>query len=253
MSATSFVVDRESHATRTPDDQPRSDYENQHLKKLLSKYPALIDDADPACWAMLNQAKLMSVPAGTVLFHEAMECHHLMLIVEGQVRVYKDSPDGREVTLYRVEPGQLCIHNLNNLVNGLAYPIMAQTDTDMQGLVIPRVDFHKTLTESVSFRTYVLRTLTERLSYMVDLVSGLAFDRLDLRIACWLNHEFEKGCGKPIKITHSELAQEIGTTREMVSRILKEFEHKRCVQLARGRIHLQCRHTLKLVTQGARK
>lgn len=239
-------------------DHPATEFEPQsvdggYLKKLLVKYPSLIADADAACWDMLKQAKLINVRSNTVLFNEAMECKHLMLIVQGRVRVYKDSPEGREVTLYRVEPGQLCVHNLNNLVQGLAYPIMAQTETDMQGLVIPRALFHKTLGESDSFRTYVMRTLTERLSHMVDLVSGFAFDRLDLRIACWLHEAFDKNCGKPITITHSELAQELGTTREMVSRILKEFEHKRCVQLARGRIHLQCKHTLKLVSQGKPK
>ncbi|MFV2058717.1 MAG: Crp/Fnr family transcriptional regulator [Thiohalomonadales bacterium] len=223
------------------------------LTSLLSKYPDLTENADQACWDMLDQAKLVSFPSNTVLFHETMECKHLMLIVDGCVRVYKDSPEGREVTLYRVEPGELCVHNLNNLVNGLVYPIMAKTETAMQGLIIPRSLFHEALADSLSFRSYVLRTLTERLSHMFDLVSGFAFDRLDLRIACWLNHAFEKTCGKAIKITHGELAQELGTTREMVSRILKEFEHKRCVQLARGHIHLQCRYSLKLVSEGKSK
>ncbi len=123
----------------------------------------------------------------------------------------------------------------------------------MRGLVITRHSFHQALNNSVSFRNYVLRTLTERLSHMVNLVTGFAFDRLDLRIACWLNTQFEKGCGKPISITHNELAQELGTTREMVSRILKDFERKRCIQLARGRIYLRCRHTLRLVSEGKGK
>jgi CRP/FNR family transcriptional regulator len=224
-----------------------------HLKSLLAKYPDLTQDADDACWNMLNEAKLVSFEAHTILFHEAMECKHLMLIVDGRIRVYKNSPEGREVTLYRVEPGQLCVHNLNNLVNGLSYPIMAQTETEMQGLIISRQAFQNALAESASFRNYVLRTLTQRLSHVVDLVSGFAFDRLDLRIACWLNHQYEQNCGKPITITHSELAQELGTTREMVSRILKDFEHKRCIQLARGKIHLQCRHTLKMVSEGKGK
>ncbi len=226
---------------------------NNQLRELLSNYPDLIENADAPCWEMLSHAKLVSFDEHTVLFHEAMECNHLMLIVEGSVRVYKNSDEGREVTLYRVEPGQLCIHNLNNLVNGMAYPIMAQTESAMRGLVISRPAFHQALSDSNSFRQYVIRTLTERLSHLVNLVSGFAFDRLDLRIACWLNQQFERSCGKPIQITHNELAQELGTTREMVSRILKEFEHKRCIQLARGKIHLQCRHTLSLVSQGKGK
>lgn len=223
------------------------------LRSLLAQYPDLIEHADAACWEMLNNAKLVSFDAHTVLYHQAMECSHLMLIVEGTVRVFKDSHEGREVTLYRVEPGQLCIHNLNNLVNGMGYPIMAQTETAMSGLVISRKAFHQALGDSTSFRQYVIRNLTERLSLLVNLVSGFAFDRLDLRIACWLNQQYERNCGKPIQITHNELAQELGTTREMISRILKDFEHKRCIQLARGRIHLRCRHTLTLVSQGKGK
>lgn len=225
----------------------------QTLKRLLAEYPDLVDNADEHCWEMLAKARIHSFDAGTIMFHESMECEHLMLIIEGRVRVYKDSDEGREVTLYRVEPGQLCVHNLNNLVNGICYPIMAQTETYMRGLVISKADFHGTLSKSASFRNYVLRTLTERLSNMINLVSGLAFDRLDLRVACWLNEQFEKSCGRPVSITHSELAHELGTTREMVSRILKDFEHKRCIQLGRGSIHLKCKHTLYLVSQGKGK
>ncbi|MFK5915668.1 MAG: Crp/Fnr family transcriptional regulator [Woeseiaceae bacterium] len=223
------------------------------LKKLLSDYPELTRDADQQCWDMLDDAKLHSFDAKTILFQEGMVCEHLMLIVEGCVRVFKDSGEGREVTLYRVEPGQLCIHNLNNLVDGIQYPMMARTETGMKGLVIPRASFNKGLAESTSFRSYVLRTLTGRLSHMVDLISGFAFDRLDLRVAVWLAEQFERSSGHAIKVTHSDVADELGTTREMISRILKDFEHKRCIELARGKIHLVCKHTLHLVSEGKGK
>ncbi|MBI3562196.1 MAG: Crp/Fnr family transcriptional regulator [Gammaproteobacteria bacterium] len=220
------------------------------LQVLLADYPGLTQDADSYCWSMLKNAKLHSADAGTVLFHEAMECKHLMLIVEGIVRVYKDSDDGREMTLYRVEPGHLCIHNLNNLVDGVSYPVRAQAETFVRGLAIPREDFHQALDESSSFRKYVLRTLTERLSHMANLISGLAFERLDLRVACWLIKQFEQSRGRPIELTHSDVAHELGTTREMISRILKELEHKRCIQLSRGRIHLLCKYTLNIAGAG---
>ncbi|MEJ2142820.1 MAG: Crp/Fnr family transcriptional regulator [Gammaproteobacteria bacterium] len=234
----------------TPIQQKYSESEYTELKALLSDYPDLTENADPQCWDMLAGARLQTIEAGTVLFHEGMVCEHLMLIVEGCVRVYKESEEGREVTLYRVEPGQLCIHNLNNLVDGIQYPIMARTETELRGLVISRPAFKKALDESASFRGYVLRTLTGRLSHMVDLISGFAFDRLDLRVAVWLAEQFERSSGHPIKVTHNDVADELGTTREMISRILKDFEHKRCIQLARGKIHLVCKHTLSLVSQG---
>lgn len=232
-----------------------ADYESDisDLKSLLSDYPDLTQNADPQCWDMLAGAKLHSFEAKTILFQEGMVCEHLMLIVEGCVRVFKESSEGREVTLYRVEPGQLCIHNLNNLVDGVQYPMMARTETGMRGLVISRTAFNKGLAESSSFRNYVLRTLTGRLSHMVDLISGFAFDRLDLRVAVWLAEQFERSSGRAIKVTHNDVADELGTTREMISRILKDFEHKRCIELARGKIHLVCKHTLHLVSEGKGK
>ena len=220
------------------------------LKSLLSDYPDLTENADPECWDMLVNAKIHSFDAKSILFQDGMVCEHLMLILEGSVRVFKESSEGREVTLYRVEPGQLCIHNLNNLVDGVQYPMMARTDSGMRGLVISRSAFNQGLADSTSFRNYVLRTLTGRISHMVDLISGFAFDRLDLRVAVWLAEQFERSSGHPIKVTHNDVADELGTTREMISRILKDFEHKRCIELARGKIHLVCKHTLNLVSEG---
>lgn len=240
-------------STLSPFPLHRAGETHDRLQSLLAVYPGLIENADAYCWTMLNKAKLHNFEPGTVLFHESIECKHLMLIVEGRVRVYKDSDDGREMTLYRVEPGQLCVHNLNNLVDGMSYPVMAQAETALRGVIIPREDFHKALEESTSFRIFVLRTLTERLAHMANLVSGLAFERLDLRVACWLMQQFEQSRGRPIELTHSDVAHELGTTREMISRILKDLEHKRCIQLARGRIHLLCKYTLNLAGEGKGK
>ena len=239
--------------TAAPFQLVHSEKDFSELKTLLLDYPDLTENADPQCWDMLAGAKLQSVEANTVLFHENTVCEHFMLIVEGCIRVFKESSEGREVTLYRVEPGQLCVHNLNSLVDGIQYPIIARAEKPMQGLLISRAAFKKAMDESSSFRNYVLRTLTSRISHMADLIAGFAFSRLDLRVACWLNDEFERSCSRPIQITHSEIADELGTTREMISRILKDFEHKRCIQLARGKIHLVCKNTLHLVSEGKGK
>lgn len=237
----------------TPFQSSQSEKHFSELKSLLLDYPDLTQNADSQCWDMLAGAKLQNIESKSILFHEDMVCEYFMLIVDGCIRVFKESNEGREVTLYRVEPGQLCIHNLNSLVDGIQYPVIARAEKPVRGLIISRAAFKKALDESSSFRNYVLRTLTGRLSHMADLISGFAFDRLDLRVACWLNDEFERSCGRPIKVTHSDVADELGTTREMISRILKDFEHKRCIQLARGKIHLLCKHTLHLVSEGKGK
>ena len=240
-------------STVTPFQPVHSEKDFSELQSLLLDYPDLIEDADLQCWDMLAGAKLHNFEPNKILFHENMVCDHFMLILEGCIRVFKESNEGREVTLYRVEPGHLCIHNLNSLVDGIQYPIIARAEKPVRGFIITRAAFKKALDESSSFRNYVLRTLTGRLSHMADLISGFAFDRLDLRVACWLNEQFERSCGRPIQVTHSDVADELGTTREMISRILKDFEHKRCIQLARGKIHLVCKHTLHLVSEGKGK
>lgn len=237
----------------TPFQPIRSGKDFSELKSLLLDYPDLTENADSQCWDMLAGAKLQNIESNTILFHDGVICEYFMLIIEGCIRVFKESNEGREVTLYRVDPGQLCIHNLNSLVDGIQYPIIARAEKPMRALIISRTAFKKALDESSSFRNYVLRTLTGRLSHMADLISGFAFDRLDLRVACWLNEEFDRSCGRPIKVTHNDVADELGTTREMISRILKDFEHKRCIQLARGKIHLVCKHTLHLVSEGKGK
>lgn len=237
----------------TPFQLRHSEKDFSELKSLLSDYPDLTDNADTSCWEMLASSRLQSFDPNTIMFYEGMVCEHFMLIIEGCIRVFKESNEGREVTLYRVEPGQLCIHNLNSLFDGIQYPITARTEKPMRGLIIPRAVFKKGLDESASFRNYVFRTLTGRLSLMADLIAGFAFNRLDLRVACWLNEQFDRSCGHPIQVTHNDVADELGTTREMISRILKDFEHKRCIQLARGKIHLVCKHTLHLVVEGKGK
>lgn len=214
------------------------------------EFSDLIESADDACWDMLDQTRLVKIDANRILFNEAVESNYLMLIVKGCVRVYKESPEGRKVMLYRVKSGQLCMHNLNILVSGLDYPITARTETDLVGLTITRPVFHKAIADSNSFRNYMFRTLTERLSHLVDPIYSIAFDRVDYRIAGWLNQRFEKNCGMPITVTHKELAQELGITREMVSSTLEELECAHCIQLKHGCIHLQCRHTLILIGEG---
>jgi CRP/FNR family transcriptional regulator len=123
-------------------------------------------------------------------------------------------------------------------LGGQSYPASAKSDTRVRGLVIAASQFHQALDVSKGFRNYVLQSLTERLSDMISLVSSVVFRRLDLRLACLLGQQFERSGGQPLKITHAELARELGTTREVISRILKEFERQDCIALTRGEIHL---------------
>jgi CRP/FNR family transcriptional regulator len=221
-------------------------------EELLIQYPAFEKHADEACLNVLGAAQLVEISAGTTIFHEASPCKEFMWLLEGSVRVFKNSEEGREVTVYRVSPGELCLLSLNSLLGGDSYPASAKSDTLTKGLMITAQQFHHLMENSRGFRNYVLQALVERLTDVMSLISDVTFRRLDLRLACLLGQQFERSGGMPLKITHAELACEMGTTREVISRILKEFERQQCISLNRGQIHLVSQDGLEWFTNNTR-
>lgn len=240
-----------SMATHSIVDKPVSRGLSEKLRELDSCYSGFVRNCDARALELLEQTDRVRLPAGTVMFRESDACQNFLWVLEGSVRVYKHSSDGREVTLYRVEPGDMCVLSLNALLGGRPYPAEATAETDVTGLMIDGNSLLTTINASDSLRSYVMKMLTDRLYEMMVLVSDIAFHRLDLRLACLLGQRFERSAGEPLSVTHAQLARELGTTREVISRILKEFEHQECVKLARGRIYLVSRQGLNWFTQKA--
>ncbi len=219
------------------------------LERLAASYPGFVEESDRQALALLRKTEQVSLPANTIMFHENDPCRNFIWLLEGSIRVYKHSTDGREMTLYRVEPGELCILSLNSLLGDRAYPAEAISESSVTGLMLKGEDFLEGVDVSRTFRTYVVKMLTDRLYEVMMLVSDIAFHRLDLRLACLLGQRFERSRGEPLGVTHAQLACELGTTREVISRILKEFEHQQCVRLSRGRIYLESQQGLDWFTQ----
>lgn len=209
-----------------------------HLAKLFQRYPGLSSHLDSNCHQLLLKSRPVSFDVGTVIFREADPCNDFMWLLEGSVRLYKRSEDGREVTLYRVNAGELCILSLNNLLHDRSYTAEARCEEPVSGLLLNGLDFQAAIETSSGFRRYVLGTMANRLDEVMNLVAEVVFRRLDLRLACLLGQMFERSRGQPLGITHEALAREVGTSREVISRILKEFEHQECIRLTRGRIYL---------------
>jgi len=185
-----------------------------------------------------TNAQQVRVPAGTQLFRETEHCQGFMWLLEGTVRVFKHSTEGREITLYRVNPGEICVLSMQSLLCNKGFPAEAIAETDLFGLQLNRPEFNHALDNSQDFHRYLLKTLSYRISDIMQLVSEVTFQQLDLRVACHLGKMFERSGGEPLKTTHVQIAQDLGTTREMVSRILKELERMSCIKLSRGEIKL---------------
>ena len=228
-----FNVNKKKHLTFES-----SDDTNSQIMDLKLPYPLLADITEPDWIDIINSAKRMIINPKTVLSSGSAPCNNFMLILDGVIRVYQTASDGREMTLYRVEAGDLCILSLNSMLQNRSFNAIAETESEVSVLVLTVDDFHHSMNVSEIFRNYVLSTMTERLCEAIYLIQDTAFNHLNMRLACMLGSLFERAQGSVLKITHQELAHELGTTREVVSRILKEFERQKCVNLSRGKIEL---------------
>ena len=183
----------------------------------------------------------IQVPAGTELFSENAPCRGFPLVLEGEVKVSRHSGDGRSLELYRVVPGELCLVSSACLFR--SQPLMAHgvTTKPTTLLLIPPALFTQWL-ESPAFRNAVLGHFAERMADLTGLIDAVAFQRLDQRLAAAL-----LGRGQDLAVTHQELANELGTVREIVSRLLRRFEREGWLVLAREHIHIRDSAALRAV------
>jgi CRP/FNR family transcriptional regulator len=174
---------------------------------------------------------LLRAPAGDILFDANQPCRGFPLVLEGSVRVSKAVPNGREILLYRVEPGQSCILSGGCLLGHSDYTAAGVAESDVELLSISPDRFHELMLQFEPFRRYVFASYGERLSEVMELVEEVAFRRLDARLARLLIRR-----GPLIEGTHQELADELGSVREIVSRLLRSFEQRGWVRLERERV-----------------
>jgi CRP/FNR family transcriptional regulator len=199
---------------------------------LKSLYPALDGLASEDLAGLLEHAQVVEIPAGTALFGAGSPCRQFPFVLSGSIRVAKVG-EGRELQLYRVGPGESCVLTSSCLVGSSDYPASGIVESDAKLVVLPREVFDSLMARHAPFRQYVFGLFAERLADLMGLVEAVAFHKLDRRVAGAL-----LGRGKVVAITHQQLADEVGSVREIVTRVLKGFADQGWVQLARGSIEI---------------
>jgi len=201
------------------------------IERIAERFPAL-EGVLPALAARLaSEAQLLRVPAGAVIFDANQPCRGFPLLLEGAVRVSMSAPSGREILLYRVEPGQGCILSGGCLLGHSDYAARGVAEGDVTLANLPPALFNELLLAHEPFRRFVFGMYGERLAEVMQLVEEVAFRRLDERLAQLLIHR-----GPVIEATHQKLAEELGSVREIVSRLLRSFESRGWVKLERERV-----------------
>lgn len=206
-------------------------------------FPALKDIQDPKWRALMASAREVVIPPGTSVFHSGDACRSYLFVLAGSVRVEKVAENGREIVLYRVGPGETCLLTTTCLIARENYPAQGVTETEVRAVALPDNLFHEALALSPEFRAFVFASFGARMTDLMLLVEAISFGRGDARLARRLL-ESATASGEVVA-THQQLAAELGTAREVVSRLLKDFEQRGLVRLARGRIEIADRPGLQ--------
>ncbi len=201
--------------------------------RLLQLYPALAGLPVAELDSLLSQAVVAPLAAGTAIFDEDQPCQGFPLLLAGSIRVIKASPNGRELQLYRIVPGESCILTSSCLLGHTRYHARGIAEQDLEMVLLPASSFHALLGKNEPFRNYVFHLFSDRLTDLMQLVSAVAFQKLDQRLAALLVAK-----PTPLRTTHQALADELGSAREIVSRLLKGFSEQGWVKLAREQIEV---------------
>jgi CRP/FNR family transcriptional regulator, anaerobic regulatory protein len=198
---------------------------------LLERFPVFAS-MDAALFSrVLALSEIREAAAGSVLFEARQPCRGFPLLLDGSVRVMQTNAAGREILLYRLEPGQGCILSGGCLLGHSDYLARAVAEEDLRLLSLPPALFHELLLHHEPFRRFVFDMYNRRLAEVIELVEDVAFERLDVRLA-----ELLASRAPAFTATHQQLAAELGSVRESVSRLLRSFENRGWVRLERERI-----------------
>ncbi|MBT0959029.1 Crp/Fnr family transcriptional regulator [Alphaproteobacteria bacterium KMM 3653] len=173
----------------------------------------------------------------------------LIFLYDGTIRVSQTSGNGRDIVLYRVDAGESCVLTTACMLAEEAYNAEGLAESDISVVVLPKASFDHLVAEEPAFRSFVFAAYSRRLIDLLRVVDDVAFGRIDVRLAERLLAL--AGGDKEVAATHQEIASELGTAREVVSRVIHDFQKRGLVAQARGRIALQDKPGLRTIAQSA--
>lgn len=212
-------------------------------QRLVALYPALSGIPADQLLALTRPQNILHLPAGTQVFAEQQPCQGFPLLVEGSIKVIKLAASGRELLLYRVLPGGSCIISSSCLLGHTDYNARGIAETPLTLALLPVAAFAKLMLEHAPFRDFVFHLFADRIGELMQLVEEVAFARLDQRLAKLLLARDET----VLNVTHQQLADELGSVREIVSRLLKGFAAQGLVTLGREQLTIADRAGLQRI------
>lgn len=201
---------------------------------------------------MLGAARPVTLKKDTIYIDDGGRTDVMALVGDGHLRVFKTSESGREITLYGVGSGEICLLNLLCVLTGIRAPATARVEETVKAVVFKGEDFRRWIGSDAAIRAEVFTLLAGSVVATMSLVEEIAFKKMDVRLAAylWAQLPDHDRAGGQVELTHEQIAADLGSAREVISRLLKEFERQGAVSLGRGRITLSDPDTLRALAQG---
>lgn len=216
----------------------------QQIDRWVARFPVLGDIDATHRRLLFDQAAFPVMEAGDVAYEEHWECPNYLMCLDGLTRVFKVSSAGREMLIYKVGPGGTCVLTTQCLLSGGTFPAQSVAEARTELAAVPALVFRRMMAESPPFSAFVIADYTRLLASLFSLVDEVAFAPLEQRLARRLLAEAD---GRHIIVkTHQQLADDVGSVREMVSRHLGEWERAGWVRTGRGHVEILDRSALAM-------
>jgi CRP/FNR family transcriptional regulator len=183
--------------------------------------------------AILNEAELKEAKAGTTLLKMGQNIKSAMLVVEGTIKLYQEDETGGEYFMYHLNPGEACAVTLVCNYHHEQSQVLAKAVTDIQYLSIPIAFMEKWLNEFKSWHYFVIKTYRSRYEELLKTIHEIAFKNMDERLEFYIL-KYVKQFGSIVNLTHQDIANDLNTSREVISRLLKKMEHNGWIVMNRN-------------------
>lgn len=208
------------------------------MQRIINAFPALEAGGEAFRKAFFENAVLANLPPGQGIAGEGQACTQLALVLSGRARVYKLADSGREITLYRIKEGESCVLTASCIMSDNRFPAIAETETAVEAIIVPADKARAWMHTSPAWSAFIFSLISRRLADVIMVLEEVAFQRMDTRIAGYLMALIDQGRNSPLHLTHHQIAADLGSSREVVSRVLKDLEGRGLVKVARGEIAL---------------
>jgi CRP/FNR family transcriptional regulator len=215
---------------------------SEQIQRIARALP-ILKHADPRLLREFQDtAYFARIPMGRDVFIEGDQVDAIALLISGVVRVYKIGETGREITLYRFGNGQSCILTANAILSQKSFPAVATVEQEAEAIMIPAETFRDWVRRYDLWREFVFELLSQRLSTVMAIVEEVAFQRMDVRLAKLILANGQSS--DLVHMTHHEMAAELGSSREVISRILEDFSAQGLLKVSRGNLRILDRDAL---------